>query len=279
MLRKNFKYEFGDFFKYLLLILASAVCIYPLFWLITISLKTQDQYLGSKLNLPWPLYFENLISVLQNRKFFLWFMNSGIVTIGSVAFSTIASIIAAFAIVFMDFRGKRIIMNGIISLMAVPIVVMIVPLYILFVRIHLMSTYPGVILIYSAVSIPFSVYLLTSFFKTLPREIVEAAIIDGCSNFKVLSKILIPVSGPPVVTLIIVNALWVWNDLLIALVFLPRSNMRTLMVGITVFKSRFNLDVPLTMAGLLLVSLPMILVYIIFQRFFIRGLISGALKG
>ncbi|UCB45823.1 MAG: carbohydrate ABC transporter permease [Spirochaetota bacterium] len=206
-------------------------------------------------------------------------MNSGILTVGSVALCTIISLLAAYAIVFMSFRGKQIIMNSIISLMAVPIVVMIVPLYILFVRIHLMSTYPGVILIYSAVCIPFSIYLLTSFFKSLPGELLEAAIIDGCSNLKVLSKVIIPLSGPPVLTLIIVNALWVWNDLLIALVFLPRTDMRTLMVGLTVFKSKFNLDVPLTMAGLLIVSLPMIIIYIIFQRYFIRGLISGALKG
>jgi ABC-type glycerol-3-phosphate transport system permease component len=120
---------------------------------------------------------------------------------------------------------------------------------------------------------------MTSFFKTLPREIVEAAIVDGCGTFKILSKVLVPLSMPPVVTLIIVNALYVWNDLLIALVFLPKTEMRTLMVGITIFKSRFNLDVPLTMAGLFLISLPMILVYVIFQRFFVRGLTSGALKG
>jgi len=102
---------------------------------------------------------------------------------------------------------------------------------------------------------------------------------DGCSTFKVLSKILVPLSIPPVLTLIIVNALYVWNDLLIALVFLPKNDMRTLMVGVTIFKSRFNLDVPLTMAGLLMISVPMIIVYIVFQRFFIRGLTSGALKG
>ena len=266
-------------FKYLVLILATAVCIYPIFWLLTVSLKTQEQYLKSTLNLPWPLDFGNFTAALHGGRFYLWFMNSGIITIGSVILCTAASLVAAFAIVFMDFKGKLILLNSIISLMAVPIVVMIVPLYILFARTHLMSTYPGVILIYAAICIPFSIYLLTSFFRTLPGEIVEAAIMDGCSTFKVLSKILVPLSLPPVLTLIIVNALYVWNDLLIALVFLPKNKMRTLMVGVTIFKSRFNLDVPLTMAGLLMISLPMIIVYIVFQRFFIRGLTSGALKG
>ncbi len=273
------KARYSSVFKYLVLILASALCIYPIFWLITVSLKTQEQYLQSTLNLPWPLDFGNFTAALHGGRFYLWFMNSGIITIGSVNLCTAASLVAAFAIVFMDFKGKLILLNSIISLMAVPIVVMIVPLYILFARTHLMSTYPGVILIYAAICIPFSIYLLTSFFKTLPGEIVEAAIMDGCSNFKVLSKILVPLSIPPVLTLIIVNALYVWNDLLIALVFLPKNKMRTLMVGVTIFKSRFNLDVPLTMAGLLMISLPMIILYIVFQRFFIRGLTSGALKG
>ncbi len=273
------KIRYRAFFRYLFLILASVICIYPLLWLVTVSLKTQEQYLKSTFNLPWPLDFGNIPAALQSGRFYLWFMNSGIITIGSVMLCTIASIVAAFAIVFMDFRGKEVLLNSIISLMAVPIVVMIVPLYIFFVRTHLMSTYPGVILIYSAICIPFSVYLLTSFFRTMPGEIVEAAIMDGCSNFKVLFKILVPLSIPPIITLIIVNALYVWNDLLIALVFLPKTKMRTLMVGITVFKSRFNLDVPLTMAGLLLISMPMIIVYIVFQRFFVRGFTSGALKG
>ena len=273
------KTHYTSIFKYLALILATAVCIYPIFWLITVSLKTQEQYLQSTLDLPWPLDFGNIIGALHGGRFYLWFMNSGIITIGSVILCTVVSVVAAFAIVFMDFKGKQVLLNSIISLMAVPIVVMIVPLYILFARTHLMSTYPGVILIYAAICIPFSIYLLTSFFSTLPGEIVEAAIMDGCSNFKVLSKILVPLSIPPVLTLIIVNALYVWNDLLIALVFLPKTQMRTLMVGVTIFKSRFNLDVPLTMAGLLMISLPMIIVYIVFQRFFIRGLTSGALKG
>ena len=273
------KTHYTSIFKYLALILATAVCIYPIFWLITVSLKTQEQYLQSTLDLPWPLDFGNIIGALHGGRFYLWFMNSGIITIGSVILCTVVSVVAAFAIVFMDFKGKQVLLNSIISLMAVPIVVMIVPLYILFARTHLMSTYPGVILIYAAICIPFSIYLLTSFCSTLPGEIVEASIMDGCSNFKVLSKILVPLSIPPVLTLIIVNALYVWNDLLIALVFLPKTQMRTLMVGVTIFKSRFNLDVPLTMAGLLMISLPMIILYIVFQRFFIRGLTSGALKG
>jgi ABC-type glycerol-3-phosphate transport system permease component len=187
--------------------------------------------------------------------------------------------IAAFAFAKMQFKGKDFILNMIISLMVIPVVVLIVPLFVLYTKIKFMSTYHGVILIYAAVCMPFSVYLLTNFFKTIPDEIVEAGIIDGCSTLKILTKVVIPLSGPPISTLIIVNSLWIWNELLLALVFLPKDNLRTLMVGITVFKSRYNLDVTVTMAGLLLTTLPMILLYVIFQKFFVRGLTEGALKG
>jgi ABC-type glycerol-3-phosphate transport system permease component len=113
----------------------------------------------------------------------------------------------------------------------------------------------------------------------VPDEIIEAAVIDGSSIPQILARVVVPLSGPPITTLLVVNALWVWNELLLALVFLPKDNLRTLMVGITVFKSRYNLDVPVTMTGLLLTTLPMILLYVIFQRVFIRGLTAGALKG
>jgi ABC-type glycerol-3-phosphate transport system permease component len=271
--------KFERLIKHIILMISSLVALYPLFWLVAISFKNKEQYLINKLTFSVPLHPETFVAALRGGKFFLWFMNSAVLTTGSVILCTFIAFIAAFAFAKMRFRGRDLILNMIISLMVIPIVILIVPLFVLYTRIRMMSTYQGLILMYAAVCMPFSVYLLTNFFKTIPDEIMEAGIIDGCSTFKILSKVIIPLSGPPITTLIIVNALWVWNELLLALVFLPKDNLRTLMVGITVFKSRYNLDVPVTMAGLLLTTLPMILLYIIFQKFFIRGLTEGALKG
>jgi ABC-type glycerol-3-phosphate transport system permease component len=156
---------------------------------------------------------------------------------------------------------------------------MIIPLFLFLVRIDLISTYPGAILVYAGLITPFSVYLLTNFFKTVPSEIVEAELIDGASTPGILLRILLPLSAPALATLVVVNALWVWNDLLIALVLLPQDDLRTLMVGIAVFGSRYNSDVPVLMAGMLLASVPMLVLYLLGQRFFIRGLVAGALKG
>jgi len=123
------------------------------------------------------------------------------------------------------------------------------------------------------------VFMLTSFFRTISPSMIEAATVDGASSFAVFWRIVIPLSGAPLATLAVVNLLWVWNELLIALVFLQDDSKKTLMVGITGFQSRYNLDVPAIMAGLTLATLPIATVYLFGQRFFVRGLVSGAVKG
>ena len=120
---------------------------------------------------------------------------------------------------------------------------------------------------------------MRNFFVTIPQAIVDSALIDGCSKFKAFVKIILPLSKPALITLIIVNAVWVWNELFIALIFLQRTELKTLMVGLTVFRGRFNVNQPVIMAGLFVSVVPMILLYLFGQRFFIKGMITGSLKG
>jgi ABC-type glycerol-3-phosphate transport system permease component len=162
--------------------------------------------------------------------------------------------------------------------MIVPPVVMLIPLFQLYTGLRWIGTYHGVILLYAGLTVPFSVYFLTGFFRSIPAELIEAAVADGASDQRILLQIILPLSPPALVTLAVTNAVWVWNELLIALVFLPSDELKTLMVGLTVFRSRYNLDVPVTMAGMLLASFPMLLLYLFGQRFFIQGLTAGAVK-
>jgi ABC-type glycerol-3-phosphate transport system permease component len=265
--------------KQLLLIIVTFIALYPLYWLLVTSLKSQTDYLFNKFGLPWPILMGNFLTALRGGRFLRWFLNSTIITAGATLAGTAIACFAAFAFAKMPFRGSSAVLNFVISLMVVPPVVMIVPLFILYAQLQFTSTYQGIIILYVGLTMPFSVYLLTNFFKTIPHDIVDSAMIDGCTYFGILWRIYIPLSAPALVTLIIVNALWIWNELLLALVFLPKDDMRTLMVGITAFKSKLNLDIPVTMAGLLMTTLPMIILYIVFQRFFIRGLTAGATKG
>jgi ABC-type glycerol-3-phosphate transport system permease component len=260
------------------LIVATLLVLLPGYFMIITSLKSQEDYGANKLGLPKALAVENFDTALRGGRFFVWAGNSLILTAGSVLLSTAVSALAAFAFSRMRFAGRNPLLLLITALMVIPPVVMIVPLFLLLTSVDLVGTYPGVILIYAGLTSPFAVYMLTNFFKTIPHEIVEAALIDGASSLNILIRVILPLSRPALVTLVIVSALWVWNDLLVALVLLPRDNMRTLMVGITIFGSRYNSDVPVAMAGMLLASVPMIALYLLGQRYFIRGLVAGAIK-
>ena len=262
-----------------ILIVAAAVALYPVYFMVTTALKGREQYLDDKLGPPWPLAWGNFDEALRGGKFWLWLGNSAIFTLSSVFLSTIIAALAAFAIARMRFRGRDVLLTVNVALMVVPPVVMLIPLFVLFTQLELVSTFRGVILIYAGLVTPFSVYMLTGFFRSIPHELIESAVTDGASHFLIFSRIILPLSVPALITLVLVNSLFVWNELLIALVFLPSDELKTLMVGLTVFASRFNLDVPVTMAGMVLSSIPMVVLYLFGQRFFIRGLTAGAVKG
>ncbi|MDI6696097.1 MAG: carbohydrate ABC transporter permease [Anaerolineales bacterium] len=269
----------ADVVRYLLVILAALAVIFPLYFTVITSVKTDDNYSRDKIGFPAEIHLENFNTALRGGRFFLWFKNSVILAGGAVVISTVVSALAAFAFARMDFKIRNPLLSAVTALMIIPPVVMLVPLFVLLTTLGLTSTYWGAILVYGGMVTPFSVYLLTNFFKTIPFEIVESALLDGATSFDILWRIILPLSAPAMITMIVVNLLWVWNDLLIALVLLPQDNLRPLMVGITVFGSRYNKDVPVAMAGMLMASLPMIVVYLFGQRYFIRGLVAGAIKG
>jgi ABC-type glycerol-3-phosphate transport system permease component len=273
------RFNYSAILKHAVLIVAALLVIFPGYFMIVTAFKTPEGYSLNKFDFPHPIFSGNVITALRGGRFFVWFGNSIAFSLGSVVLSTLVSALAAFAFARMRFAGRNPLLAVITALIVIPPVVMIIPLFLLLARLQLISTYPGAILVYAGLLTPFSIYLLTNFFKSIPHEIIESALIDGASSFDVLLRIVLPLSGPALMTLIVVNTLAVWNDLLIALVLLPQDEMRTLMVGVTVFGSRYNSDVPVAMAGMLLASIPMLLLYLAGQRYFIRGLVAGALKG
>lgn len=276
--RKN-KDFMGNFFKQLLMISMAISVLYPIYFMIVTSFKTKMDYVSSKLGLPEIFVLSNYVTAFQGKTFALWLTNSIIVSLGSVVLSTIISALAAYSFSRLNFAGREKIFNFIITLMVIPPVVMIIPLFVTMVKFGLVNTYFGAIFVYSGLLIPFSVYLLRNFFITIPRALTDSALIDGCSKFSAFVKIIVPLSMPAIMTLIIVNTLWVWNELLIAIIFLQKTELRTLMVGLTVFRGRFKIDQPVIMASLFFASIPMILLYLFGQRFFVKGMMGGSLKG
>jgi ABC-type glycerol-3-phosphate transport system permease component len=264
--------------KHSILIAATLIALAPTVFMILTSLKTPEEYTFNKVSLPEHPVLDHFHTVLFDSGFLGWMVNSGILVIGAVALSTVVSCLGAYAIARMKFPGRGILFAVSTALMAVPPVVMIVPLFVLYTQLSLISTYQGAIVIYAGLITPFSVYLLTSFFRGLPHELFESARIDGAGDLLILWKIVLPLSLPPLLTLVVVNALYVWNDLLIAIIFLQDDAKRTLMAGISVFQGRYGDQIPLTMAGMAFASAPMVILYVAFQRYFIQGLMAGSIK-
>jgi raffinose/stachyose/melibiose transport system permease protein len=250
--------------------------LYPLFFIFNNALKTRDEYLGNQIALPAHPTFQNFLNVIQYPHLLEWVANSLVLTFVSVGLCTLISIFAANAFAYMQFPGRDVLFNLITPLMVIPPIVMIIPMFVLYQKVGLINNLAGPIIIYTGLMLPFTIYLLRNFFITIPKEIQEAALMDGCSSFQLLTKINLPLSRPALVTSIIVNAVWVWNELLIALVFLQTEELRTLIVGIAAsLQKRFSLDVPSLMAGLAVTTIPMILLYVFGQRALVRGLVSG----
>jgi ABC-type glycerol-3-phosphate transport system permease component len=268
----------GRLTKHAVLVLASLLALFPIYVMLTAAFKTQSDFLDHPWSLPLDPSLHGFDAAL-NDQFPRWFANSVMLTAGSVAATMALAALAAWGFSRWSFHGRDALLSLLVSLMVVPPVVLLVPLFVFGADLGWISTLRLVILIYVGLMLPFSVFMLTSFFRTIPRSLIEAATMDGASSWGVFRRIVLPLSGAPLVTLAVVNLLWVWNELLIALVFLQDDSKKTLMVGITGFQSRFNLDVPAIMSGLTLATLPIVTLYVFGQRFFVRGLVSGALKG
>lgn len=268
----------GTLAKHALLIAASTIALFPVYVMVTAAFKSQAGFLEH----PWaPLSQPTLAGfrAALSDQFPRWFANTVVLSFSSVLITLLVAALAAWGFAHWSFRARDVVLGVLVALMVVPPVVLLVPLFVFGVRIGQISTFRLVILIYVGLMLPFSVYMLTNFFRTIPPSMIEAAVVDGCSSWRVFRRIVLPLSAAPLVTLGVVNMLWVWNELLIALVFLQDDSKKTLMVGFTGFQSRYSLDVPVIMAGLTLATLPIVTVYVFGQRFFQRGLVAGALKG
>jgi raffinose/stachyose/melibiose transport system permease protein len=266
----------GATVKQIALITLTVLTLFPLYFMFISALKTRDEFIDNLLGLPHTIYFQNFVNVVQHPYLFTWFKNSIFLTGVSVLIATAVSIPAAYAFSQMDFKGRDFLFSAITPLMVIPPIVMIIPMFILFRHLNMINNLWGPVVIYAGLMVPFTIYLLRNFFVTIPTEIQEAALIDGCTTFQVLTFIYLPLARPALITSMLVNGVWVWNELLIALVFLQSEELRTLIVGIAVsLQKRFTLDVPALMAGLAIATIPMIVLYAVGQRALVRGLVAG----
>ena len=265
----------GVLSRHVFLILICLSALYPLWFIVATALKSNAAYQLDPTGFPTHPTLGSFRSIVTDQPLPRWMWNSLLVTVSSVAVSTSVALLAAYAAVFGRFVGHRIFLSTSVALMVVPPVTLLVPMFVLMVDTGWVNHLQSVIVFYTGLLVPFAVFFLTNFFRTVPHELVEAASVEGAGPFTVLRRIVLPLSGAAAFTLVIVQAIWVWNELLIALVFLQNDRARTLMAGLAQFQGRYAQNQPLVLAGALISIAPVVLLYLSGQRFFVRGLTAG----
>ncbi|MCI6466698.1 MAG: carbohydrate ABC transporter permease [Faecalicatena sp.] len=262
----------------LLMISLVIVIIFPLYFMTVNSFKTHEEYVNNMIGIPKAFTMQNYIDAFQGKPFGQWFLNSLILTAAAAFFTGIVALLAGYAFAKMKFRGRELLFGMIVPLMSVPPVAMIIPQFRIIKIMGLVNTRISVILIYVGIMLPMTIYLMRNFMKTVPDSLLDAAKIDGCNSRKALLFVMVPLSVPALITSSLVNIVWVWNELLISLVFLQKESLRTLMVGITLFKGRFTLNIPVIMAGLVIATVPIVIIYIFAQKYLVEGMLAGSVK-
>ena len=227
---------------------------------------------------PFDVTFEHYVRVWTEGKFNRYFLNTLIIsTVDAIAMVGIASL-AGYALVFMKFRGKRFIQILFLVGLMIPVTAIILPLYSIVRSVGLVNTHLGVVFADLALALSVFVFMFTSYFLGVPKALHEAARIDGATEFQIYWRVVMPIARPAVVTTALLEFLWSWNDLLLRLLLLPRDEMRTLSVGLLNFQGIMTRDVAGLSSGTVIMALPVVLLFLVFQRHFVRGMTQGAVK-
>ncbi|GKX27691.1 sugar ABC transporter permease [Vallitalea longa] len=267
--------------KYLFLLLYALTCLYPFMWMLGTSLKTQQESLLDPISL-FPkggFQWHNYIDVWGKMDFFKYFMNSVIISLGVVIGVVIIYSMVGFALARLNFVGKKVIFFMYISLILVPGITVLIPLYINMTNLGLDNSYLGVILPLINGGAPFAVFLFTNYFKSVPKSLYEAAIIDGCNPFQIYRKIYFPLSMPAIGTIAVMNFIASWNGILWPMIIINNKNMFTLPMAIMYLDQSAFKQWNVLMAGSMFSVIPVIIIFIFLQKFYIQGLTSGSVKG
>ena len=258
---------------YATLLAVAVVMLYP-FWLMAqVSFRSLPQYyLGSGFSLTtWHDLFKALPI---GRELF----NSTLITLSAIGLILIASTTAGYALGTLRYRFSGVVFLVIASAMMVPMQSLIIPEYINLARLGFINHYYGAILVYAALGAPFATFLMTTYFRRLPEDVIEASLIDGLGYGKIFFRIMLPLAVPAIVTVVVLQFIQIWDDLLVGLLFLQTPAQRTITVGLQTIPAQHFQNFPMEMAGSLVSALPAVLVYLIFQRYLIRGLTMGMSK-
>jgi N-acetylglucosamine transport system permease protein len=265
----------------LLLAFWTIVVIFPFVWMTVTALKTDPEILSSPWTLPAALQRDNFSRAWTQAHIGRFFVNTAIVLAGSLTGTLLVSSMAAYVLARFSFPGRQILFYGFIAGLMFPVFLALVPLYFLVNDLHMLATYQGLSLVYIAYSLPFTIFFLTAFFKTLPTEMGEAAILDGANQYQVFFQIMLPLAKPGLIAMGIFNFLGQWNQFLLPLVLMPAEDKYLLSQGLyfLAVQQGYQNDYGALFAAMVITMVPTLIVYVLFQRRLESGLTAGALKG
>ncbi|MER5608801.1 carbohydrate ABC transporter permease [Micromonospora tulbaghiae] len=271
----------ANVFSHGFLLLWAAMTVLPLAWMVLSSLKTNGEIIAEPWGLPEALRFDNWSRAWTGAHIGRFFFNSLVVVAGSLSLTMLLGATAAYVFARYEFRGRQVVYYLFVGGMMFPVFLALVPLFFVVRSVGLLGTWPGLILVYTAYSLPFTVFFLSAFFRTLPTSVAEAALIDGCGHFRLFFRVMLPMARPGLISVGIFNFLSHWNQFLLPQVLLPGDGQdRMLAQGLSslAVSQGYAGDYAQLFAGLTIAVLPVLVVYVAFQRQVQSGLTAGQLK-
>lgn len=257
------------------------VVILPVVWMIYTSFKTSAEFMQNPWMLPGSLHLQNYVNAWTRGSLGLYALNSLLVVGVTLAVLVFLTACTSYVLARFPFRGSSLIENVYMGSLLLPSIVALTPIFLTMKDLRLNDTRTGLIIVLTAALLPFSVFIMVSFFRTIPREFEDAAFIDGCSYFRTFWSVMVPLARSGIVTVLIFNFIFAWNDYAFSLVLVTSESKKTIQLGLIYLSEvqRYSTDWGALFAGLVLVTVPLILVYSFFQNKITSGLAAGGLKG
>ncbi len=276
--KSEYSQKMSRLLTYLLFIVFALMTLYPLFWIFTNSVKTDIQLYDNSWAFPQEWHWENYTRAWKYG-IANYILNSVIVTGGSVLLNISISLMAAYALARYQFKGRNLLLFFILGGLMLAPEVSLIPLFKILTNFKIYNTYFAMILPNVAFGIPFTTFLIRSYMLGLPRDFEEAAVIDGASTMGVFLRIVIPLSRPIIASAMLLDAMRVWNEFMFALTFVINDKLKPVPLGLMTFSGALREEWTVVMAGLIISAIPMIVLFLLTQKQFIRGLAAGGIKG
>lgn len=272
------KVSLGRYIIWLLIIIWVIVTLFPFAWIISLSIRTPKEVFSAIL-FPKQIRLGNYLDAWTKFEFAGLFRNSVVISLSSVALTVFISAMAGYGFSKFHLRGSNFLFHLILSGVMIPPVAVVIPLFVFMNRMGLFNSYPSIIIPYIVFGLPISTFIFKSYIQNIDNDILDAARIDGCGEFGIFLRILLPVIKPAVATVIIFTFMTNWNEFLLAVIFLHDKGLYTLPLGMSVFVGQYSAPWELIGAGVIISVAPVLVLFFVLQNQFIRGLTAGALRG